>query len=363
MSYDLCLVVPTFNEKENIRKLLEKIQTVLSELKWEVIFVDDDSPDGTAELIRAISQTVSNVRCIQRIGRRGLSSACIEGMLASSAKYFAVMDADMQHDEKILPQMFEVLSNEDIDIVIGSRYVDGGDFGEWTKARLLVSKFATWVSQKLLRVDIKDSMSGFFMLKREFLNKNVRRLTGKGFKILLDFCVSSKEGVKFKEIPYTFGLRNAGESKLGVMVIWEYGLLIADKLIGRFIPVRFVLFVLVGCVGAVVHLAFLGLSLKYLGLMFIIAQTIATFLAMTINFVLDNLFTYHDKQLKGLNFVKGLFSFYVACSIGAFVNIQISSFLFKTGVSWWGAGLLGAIVGSVWNYAISKHFTWHAEEK
>lgn len=361
MSYELSVVIPTFNEKDNIVPLFKKLSQCLIDIKWEVIFVDDDSPDKTSDRVRDLSKEHSNVRCIQRIGRRGLSSACIEGMLASSAEHLAVMDADMQHDETLLPKMLETLKSADLDMAIGSRYVDGGDFGNWTKLRLLCSKFATFVSKKLLRVEIKDSMSGFFMLKKDFFHNTVRNLTGQGFKILLDLCISSPEPVKFKELPYTFGQRESGESKLGTMVIWEYGLQIADKLIGRFIPVRFVFFVAVGCIGALAHVLLLGIAIKGMALSFVISQIIATIVAMTINFNLDNVFTYHDKQLKGSQFFKGLFSFYLACGLGAIINVYVANSLFKTGVSWWGSGLLGAIVGSVWNYAITANFTWSSK--
>jgi len=358
MSIELSIIVPTFNERDNVRPFLQNLDKALDGVAWEAIFVDDDSVDSTAALVREIGFTDARVRCLQRVGRRGLSSACIEGMLASNAPYLAVMDGDLQHDEAILPVMLKTLKNENLDIVVGSRYAQGGGVGSWSMGRRMMSAFATMLSKRLVHADLKDPMSGFFMLKRSFLERVVHRLTGKGFKILLDLLSSSKEPVKFKEIPFKFRLRKTGESKLGTMVVWEYIMLLADKTIGRFIPVRFILFVLVGAFGVVWHLLVLGFGLKILALPFAVAQGCAVFLAMTLNFIFNNVFTYQDRQLRGADFLKGLLSFYIACSIGAFVNVKVAMSLFDHGVMWWLSGILGAVVGAVWNYAITSTFTW-----
>jgi len=233
MAIELSVVIPTYNEKDNIRPLLGKIEAALEGVAWEAIFVDDDSPDGTSEVIRKISQSDPRIRCLQRIGRRGLSSACIEGMLASSATYLAVIDADLQHDAALLGGMIETLRGGMFDLVIGSRYVEGGQVGEWSSQRAMMSRFATWVSRLVVKADLKDPMSGYFMLKRSFFLQVVRRLSGRGFKILLDICASSTEEIKFKELPYQFGLRVSGESKLNQAVLFEYGMMIVNKLPGR----------------------------------------------------------------------------------------------------------------------------------
>jgi dolichol-phosphate mannosyltransferase len=358
MAIEFSVIVPTFNERDNVRPLLKRIEDVLRGVAWEVIFVDDDSKDGTAALVREIGRSDERVRCIQRIGRRGLSSACIEGMLASAAPFLAVMDGDLQHDEGILRTMFATLQKESIDIVIGSRYTDGGGADGLSHRRKAMSSLATSLSKRLVHADLTDPMSGFFMLRRSFLERVVHRLTGKGFKILLDLLASSEEPVKFKEIPFRFRARNAGESKLDTLVVWEYFLLLGDKSIGRFIPVRFVLFVMVGGLGLVWHLFVLGLGLKVFGLPFMMAQSGAVFLAMTMNFIFNNIFTYQDRKLRGAEFFQGLVSFYLACAIGAFINVRVAAFLFGHGVTWWLSGLLGGVVGAVWNYAITSTFTW-----
>ena len=355
---ELAIIIPTFNERENIRPLLEGLETVLNGIAWEVIFVDDDSSDGTAELINEMALTRNHVRCLKRIGRRGLSSACIEGMLSTPAPYLAVMDADRQHDETLLPKMFATLKSENLDLVVASRYVDQGGMGELSRKRVMISHLATTIGRRVLHVDLKDPMSGFFVIHRSFFEKVVRHLTGKGFKILVDLCASSREPIRFKELAYQFRTRQAGESKLGTLVMSEYILLILDKLIGRFIPVRFILFVLVGMMVAMAHLFTLWFCLKIFLLSFLMAQSLATFLAMTMNFIFNNMFTYRDMKLRGVSFVKGLLTFYAVCSLGAFVNIRMASFLYHMGIFWWLSGLLGAGVGAVWNYAVTKTFTW-----
>lgn len=356
--YDLSVIVPTFNERDNVLPLIETLVACLEGSKWEAIFVDDDSPDGTAERVRELIADFPNVRCIQRIGRRGLSTACLEGMLASSSPFLAVVDGDLQHDLNAIPLMLHTLRRDQLEIVVGSRYVDGGGTSDWARSRLRVSGFATLISKAFLRAPLKDPMSGFFVLRRELLDRTVRRMSGKGFKILLDIFLSADGPVRFSEIPYTMRSRISGSSKLDALVVWEFLMLIVDKLVGRFIPVRFIMFVAVGLVGAVGHLVVLGLMTKAMAYPFIVGQAIATIVAMTINFLLNNTLTHRDKKRQGWRILSGLVSFYVACSIGASINITLASFLFGNGIPWWMSGLLGALVGSVWNFAITSSFTW-----
>ncbi len=359
MSQQLSLIIPTYNERNNIEPLVKLLDSALKGIAWEAVFVDDNSKDGTRDIITQLAGKDDRIRIIHRIGRRGLSSACIEGMLATTAPFIAVMDADLQHDEKLLPVMLkQILEKSDLDIVVGSRYVDQGSFGNLASRRKWISQFATNISRLLIKSDLKDSMSGFFMLRRTFLNLVVERLSGKGFKILLDIFASSPIKVRFSEIPYKFRSRQTGESKLDTLVIWEYVVLLADKCIGKVVPFRFILFVMVGLAGSVLHLLILLIGLKGLNLNFLEAQMAATFVAMTSNYTLDNIFTYRDMRLKGKSFLIGLMSFYIVCSIGAFVNIQIAFYLYNNNITWWLAGLLGALVGAVWNYAVSMTVTW-----
>jgi dolichol-phosphate mannosyltransferase len=355
---ELTVVVPTFNEHDNVAPLIELLASALEGIDWEVIFVDDDSADGTAAAVRGLAQRDPRVRCLQRMGRRGLSTACIEGVLASSAPFIAVMDADLQHDERLLPRMLETLKRETCDLVVGSRYVDGGGVGDWDGRRAGISSLATRLSRLICRTDIADPMSGFFMVRREAFDRAVRRLSGQGFKILLDLLASSPGPLRLKELPYEFRRRRYGTSKLDTLVAWEFGMLLADKLVGHLLPVRFALFTVIGAVGLGVHLAVLRTALAVPMLDFAEAQAIATVVAMTSNFFLNNLFTYRDQRLKGLRLLRGLFSFYLICAVGAVGNVGIAAYVFAANNVWWLAGIAGAVVGSVWNYAVSSVFTW-----
>ncbi len=356
-SRQLAVVVPTLNESANVPVLVGLLHEVLAGIEWEVLFVDDDSRDGTPDVVRRLAQTDPRVRCLQRIGRRGLSSACIEGILATSAPVVAVMDADLQHDETLLPQMYAALAGGDLDIVVASRYIPGGGTGDLDAKRVAISGLATKLSRLIVKSDLADPMSGFFMLRREVFSGAVRHLSGQGFKILLDIFASSPRKLRFRELAFTFRARRFGESKLDSMVAWEYLMLIADKLVGHIIPVRFVLFALIGGLGVVVNLlvlrAFLGLGAR-----FSVAETLATIAAMVCNFMLNNKFTYRDRRLKGARLVRGLVTFCVGCSIGAVANIGIAGEVFGDGSSWWLAGLAGALIGAVWNYAIASTYTW-----
>jgi len=268
------------------------------------------------------------------------------------------MDADMQHDEKLLPKMLAVLKSEPVDLVVGSRYVTGGGIGGWDTTRANMSAAAALLSRIICKVDITDPMSGFFMLRREVLEGALRRLSGQGFKILLDILASSPRPLRLKELPYEFRERQHGESKLDALVAWEYMMLIADKLIGHIVPVRFALFAFVGGIGLLLHMAVLWLALTVAEVSFNWAQAIAAVTAMTSNFFINNLFTYRDRRLQGLAVLRGLLTFYAICALGAVANVGIASYLFSQNEVWWLAGLAGVVVGSVWNYAISSVFTW-----
>jgi dolichol-phosphate mannosyltransferase len=354
----LSIIIPTLNERENIEPLLASLTAVLSGIGWEAIFVDDDSRDGTPEHIRAIARRNPRVRCLQRIGRRGLATACMEGLLACASPYVAVMDADLQHDERLLPDMLRELESSAADLVIGSRYTAGGGIGDWNSNRARISGVATRLARMICRAEIADPLSGFFMCRREVFEAALRQMSGQGFKVLLDLLASSPRPPRVRELPYSFRDRRHGKSKLDAMVAWEYGMLLADKLVGRFIPVRFALFALVGGSGLLVHLATLWIALNVLVLAFAAAQLVATMVAMTSNFVLNNQFTYRDQRLHGLALLRGLVVFYLICGVGAAANVGVGSYVFTSSHTWWLAGVAGAVVGSVWNFAMSSVFTW-----
>jgi dolichol-phosphate mannosyltransferase len=356
---ELTVVVPVLNERDNILPLVEKLRAVLAGVAWEVIFVDDDSRDGTRVAVAEIGRTDPRVRLLHRIGRRGLSSAFIEGAQASISPYIAAIDGDLQHDETVLPKMLAAIRDDGIDVAIGSRYVAGGGVGAWDSKRAGMSSFATRLSQLVLRVPIADPMSGFFMLRRETFDRSVRHLSAMGFKILLDIVASLPEPPKVRELPFTFRNRVAGESKLDAGVLRDYLLLIIDKLVGHVVPVRFILFAGVGALGVAANLVVLRIGLKFDGLDFATAQALATGCAIVGNFWLNNIFTFREGRLKGARMITGLLTFSLISSVGAVANVNVSSLLYGSAhSSWWFAGIAGAIMSLVWNYAVSSVFTW-----
>jgi dolichol-phosphate mannosyltransferase len=353
---ELSIVVPCLNERDNIPIVVGKLAAALTDVDWEVIFVDDDSADGTAAAARDLASFDRRVRCLQRIGRRGLSTAVVEGMLSSSAPYLAVIDGDLQHDERLLPEMLRLLKSERLDLVIGSRYVKGGGVGDWDRSRLAMSTLAARFARLVVRQPLSDPMSGFFIITRPALEHSVHRLSGQGFKILLDLFASTPDPYHFRELPYTFRDRVHGQSKLDTLVVWEYLMLLIDKLIGRVIPVRLVMFAAVGATGVIVHLMTLRLALTAMD--FTPAQALATAIAITSNFVVNNILTYRDLRLRGIRFFTGLLSFMTICGLGAIANVGIATAVFQRHYTWWLSALAGIVVGLVWNYAVSSVFTW-----
>lgn len=362
-SAQLSIVVPTYKERGNVAELVRRLDLALAGIAWEAIFVDDNSPDGTAEAVKAIAAADMRLRCIRRVRRRGLAGACIEGMLSSAAPYVAVMDADLQHDEKVLPQMLASLESGSADLVAGSRYAPGGSAASFSGKRGAISRLATRLTHHLVGTDLSDPMSGFFMMRRDRLDAIAPRLSPVGFKILLDIAATAGERLRIAEQPYRFGERFDGESKFNAQIGVEFlGLLLA-KMTGDLVDPRFIFFAIVGTLGLAVHLIVLRLSLAFLPAqpdLFPIAQIIATLAAMTSNFLLNNELTYRDRRLKGLSALRGFAVFCLIGSVGALANVDLASWLYTERQVWWLAGAAGAIMGALWNYAMSTLFVWHA---
>jgi len=354
----LSIVVPTFNERDNVGKLYRKLEAVLTGIAWEVVFVDDNSPDGTWSVVRDLARQDSRVRCIRRIGRRGLSGACIEGILASSAPYAAVMDADLQHDETQLPKMLALLTGGQAELVVGSRYIEGGSADSFDSKRAGFSAFATTVARSMLGVAIADPMSGFFMIRRDRFEELAPKLSTQGFKILLDIVATAHGELKTVEVPFTFGSRLHGESKLDSMVALDFLGLVLAKFTNDVVSLRFLMFAMVGGTGLFVHLGTLFIALQLLGWPFAEAQALGALVAMTSNFILNNFLTYRDQRLKGFGILWGLLAFYLVCSVGLFANVGVAFSVYDQEPIWWLAGAAGALMGVVWNYAMSGLFVW-----
>ena len=357
---ELTVVIPCYNEAANVVPLVTRLDAALAGIAWEAIFVDDDSPDGTADAVRAAAARDPRIRCIRRIGRRGLASACVEGMLASSAPFVAVMDGDLQHDEGILPAMLAAV-RAGAEIAVGSRHVAGGEAASGFDARRgALSDAGTRLAQAVLPVRVADPMSGFFLLPRTLVEEVAPRLTARGFKILLDILLSAGRPLRVAEVPYRFRPREHGASKLDARVLIDFAGLLVDKRTGGAVPLRFLSFALVGAIGVLVHLAVLAVLIGA-GAGFGISQLVATFVAMTANFVLNNKVTYRDVALRGGAVWRGLALFYLVCGLGAAANIGVASLLLADDILGWGlAGAAGALMTVVWNYAVSSTLVWRA---
>jgi dolichol-phosphate mannosyltransferase len=355
---ELAVVIPTFHERENIAPLLAGLRQALGNVSHEIIFVDDGSTDGTPELIAGIARTDHTVRLIRRHGRRGLSSAVTEGALSTAAPIVAVIDADGQHDESLLPELVAAVASGAADVAVGTRYATGGSAGAFNRSRSFISQAATKAAAIVTGTRLSDPMSGFFAIRHSSLLAAVPRLSGKGFKILLDLLASTQEPLRVVELPYRFRMRKAGSSKLDSAVALQFFVMLIDKRIGRVLPIRLLMFLSVGALGLAVHLTVLDVLLKDVGAGFQSAQTGAVVTAMTFNFFLNNAFTYRDQRLRGASILRGLATFYLICGLGALANIGIADLVYSSERRWWLAGVAGAAIGALWNYVASSMFTW-----
>jgi dolichol-phosphate mannosyltransferase len=368
MTLRLGIVLPTYNERGNLRSMVERIDAALPGIGWEVIVVDDNSPDGTADEARTIARDDPRVRVLQRIGRRGLASAAIEGMCATSAPVVAVMDADHQHDPALLSGMLAAVESGDYDLAYASRFCEGASTEAWNRPdREKASGLANALARRVTGVELSDPMSGYFMLRSDRLRAEAHRLSGVGFKILLDILAAVDTTMRVKEFPLSFAARAEGESKLDRTVVFEFLVGLYDRWLGRFIPTRFALFGTIGALGVVVHMAVLSAYLAVAGGTlkgqlisdFEIGQTLAALIAMSFNFVLNNELTYADKRLRGASaLLTGWARFALTCFVGLLANVGVAAVLVRYGFHAYPAALAGIVVGSVWNFALSSKFVW-----
>ncbi len=360
---ELAVVIPTFNECGNVQPMIQAVSSALQGIDFELIFVDDDSPDGTARQVLDLSRTNPRVRLVHRIHRRGLSSAAVEGMMASNAPYLAVMDGDLQHDETVLPEMLRCLRNGDVDLVVGTRHREGGSVGEFSRGRVALSHLGGRLSALVCHAEVSDPMSGFFALRRDYLEEVVRGLSCVGFKILVDLLASSKRPVRIEEVGYTFRNRLHGQSKLDLLVGFEYLELLLDKLIGQWIPVRYALFGMVGAVGVLAQLILVRFLLHFGHMTFANAQVVSSLLVIVLNYAGNNRITFRNRRLRGWPWLYGLAVFALACSLGLYLNLRVASGLFGSGVRWALASLAGILIASVWNYSIGAILVWRINRR
>ena len=359
----LSVVVPTYRESANVPVLFERVKAALDGVPWEMIVVDDDSPDGTSNVAFALAARDRRMRCVRRVNRSGLAGAVIEGWLSSSADLVAVIDGDLQHDERILPEMYRAIIAGQGNLAVGVRESDRIGSG-LSPSRQKLSNLGAWFFHRIAGASVTDPMSGFFMLRREIVTRLAPRLSPDGFKILVDVILSAGGELKIVEVPYKFRKRVTGESKLTPLVALDFLGLIAHHASGGVLPVRFVLFSLVGAFGLIVHILALSAFRHWLGTSnFGAAQLVATLVAMGSNFILNNEITYRTLRYRGLDKIRGFAGFALGCSVGAIANIDFASWLYKWNQTWWAAGLAGALLSVVWNYAVSTNLVWRPRRR
>lgn len=374
----LTVVLPTYNESKNIPILIERLTKVLAKIDYEILVVDDNSPDRTYEVVDQIGAKNPRVRCIRRIHERGLSSAVMTGMASSSAKYYAVMDADLQHDEAILPGLLKAVNQEGFDLAVGSRAAEDGSFGEFSRLRRFISWTATMLAKMLLPVNVKDPMSGYFMVSREVFQQAEEKINPLGFKILLEF-LGRVPGLRVKEVGYTFRNRVHGETKLSGSVIRNYIVALMDLRFGHLVSPIFILYCLVGASGIIVYMLTVALG-DALGMPLIRDVWPAPFnalpsswllgfgLSVTNNYVWNNYITFHERRHKSLALVSGFATFFLISLIGLLIQTSVSYLLAATGLfaAHAGSGInraIGITVAVITNYYLNLNFTWRKNRR
>jgi dolichol-phosphate mannosyltransferase len=373
----LSVVTPTYDEAENVPLLIERVHAALEGIPHEIIVADDDSPDRTWEVAERIAATDPTVRVMRRFHDHGLSAAVLDGMSVARGDHLAVMDADLQHDESILPRMLETVRGGDVDVCVGSRSTEGGGYGEWGAGRRLVSWVATLIARLLLRVPVSDPMSGYFVVTRRAYEEAAPRINPRGFKILLEFIGRDRE-LRVAEVGYEFRLRTHGETKLNRSVIRSYLLAVAELRLGRQVDPALLLYVLVGLVGLAVNSAMfalaeaLGFPLWDTGLNEALDPISTSFLfsvqiSIFVLFVLNNEFTFWEQRYRGWKLFPA-FAAYEAMSlvgtlahVGTFTYLQNLGFLFSVvgdGAARTVHNLLGAVVALVVNWYLNTTYLW-----
>ena len=355
----LSVIVPTFNERDNLPILFDRLAVVLRDITWEMIVVDDDSTDGTWSWARDVGARDARLRCLRRVDRRGLAGACIEGALSSSAPIVAVIDGDLQHDETILPAMWRLIADHSTDLAIGTRSSRRGADEAMSATRRRLSGVGATLSRSVLKRSVADPMSGFFVIRRDLIERIAPSLVSDGFKILLDILLHVPSNVRIAEVAYVFRERGGGRSKLDARVLIDYAGLIIRCLSGDVVPVRFTAFLLVGLTGLVTHLVLLrGMIQVVPEVGFGPMEIMASYGAMVMNFLLNNALTFRERRLRGWAMVPALVLFGAVCSAGILADLSVVTWIFADAPRWWLAGLLGALVSGFWNYAVSAVVVW-----
>jgi dolichol-phosphate mannosyltransferase len=352
------VIIPTFNEADNLPVLVRRLENILSHLSYEVIVVDDDSPDETWRIGQELSTENRRVRVVRRMDTRGLSSAVMAGFAVAQGKTLAVIDADLQHDERILPNLVEAVSERGADVAVGSREVDGGSYGNFAPHRRFISWGGAQLARTMLGVGVGDPMSGFFVLSRDRYESVVGKVNPRGFKILLEFLANGPRP-KVAEVGYTFGDRVHGTTKLTGSVAASYMLALMELSFGRFMTATFSAYALVGMLGLMLRLS-IEASGTAIGIT--AAAAIALEVSIISNYGFNNIFTFAPYRHRGPSVFWGLIKFHIVAGYGLIIAGGIDHFVDSrtpTTALWDLLGLVaGVLVATVGNYLLNCSITW-----
>ena len=355
----VALIVPTYNERENIEALYTTVASALSGLDWEIMFVDDNSPDGTAAAAEALASKDPRVRLVVRFHDRGLTSAVLQGIYSVTMPNVVVTDADLQHDLLKVPEMLRLLNADEADLVIATRYqAEGSAGGLSTRFRTLLSDLGTRIGKVLFRVPVSDPMSGFFAFRRKSLLPVLTRVDPLGFKILLDVLLLGRGQMRVREVPYSFHSRHAGSSKLNWRVQWDFMIQVLYHLMHGFIPHDLISFVLVGASGAVLQFTILGIFYAA-GLAAETGQAAAIVSVTLWNFLLNHYLTFHRELKLGRDLLQKFVLYALATAIGIMLNISAATLTLESlRLSRLPESLLGACIDTIWRFAIARSLIW-----
>lgn len=350
------VVICTLDEHEAIGGVLDDVIADLAGVRHEIIVVDDSLDDATAQVVLGRARRHPTVRLIRRNGGGGLASAAIAGWDVARGETLAIMDGDGQHDPRLIRRMLERMAQGAADVVVASRYLDDNGSG-LSGLRHWGSLAGVMASSLLLGLRLADPLSGCFVMTRAWYETARPRLSGLGFKILIDVVASTRHRPRLEQVPTALRPRVGGLSKLDLRVVFDLLALLVEKRTGGALSARMTQFMFVGVTGLLVHLTVLSTG-RALGAPFWLGQSSAIFLAMNWNFMLNNGLTFRDHRLHGRALWQGLVSFYVACLSGAVISEVGGAGLHALGVPWFAAGVAGAVAGAFWNYRAVQRLTW-----
>lgn len=354
------IIIPTYNEVQNIVPLVKKIGIALnSKINWEVIFVDDNSPDKTYEKIKSLKNDYSNIKVIKRLHDRGLAGAVLAGLSRCNHEQIVTMDADLQHDPIFILELLDEMNKSKASIVVASRFIKSSNITNFHILREIGSKIMINFFNLFSSIKLSDPMSGFFVIKKDLFLKISKNLSTDGYKILADIILNIPNNVIVNQIPIDFKERNAGKSKMNLKVLWDLLIVIIYSFLKKYVPREYLSYIGVGMIGLSLHIFFLYFIYKMININFLISHFLATLIAIFVNYTLNNILTFYNNNLIGIKWLIGLFNYYVFCAYGIFISFAIAKTILSYELGWFLAGFMGAFTASVWNFTMSKFIIWH----